>query len=172
MTKSTTAASYPDDFNKPIESTLYEVVETQDQLKQAVFELLKKVQLVLKNQEKEKKYRDARDLQRVYSFRHSERNYLMIGYTTDMPRRRKEHEREGWEYLGDESGTLRGSERPLKTKLKRAQIKPIPQSKEIFPISNDLINLLIEEEWVGITKDLLQKDTQTSLSLDSDQSST
>ena len=161
MTTTANAAHYPNHLDKAIQS----ILENQGQHSQAISELLEKVELIGHYQEKEKIYRDAKEHQRVYSFRHREHNWLKIGYSEDFANRKRAHINKGWEHLGDESGTLSGSEKPLKIKLKKAKIAPVPHSKEIFPITEDLIHLLIEEEWVGITKDLLQKNTQTYLSL-------
>tara|TARA_R100001443_G_scaffold115900_2_gene134817 strand:+ start:141 stop:794 length:654 start_codon:yes stop_codon:yes gene_type:complete len=127
---------------------------------------------ILEYLKKQEEYRNTKELERVYSFRHEKYNWLKIGHSADFDKRRKSHERDGWEYLGDEAGTLRGSERPLKDQLREAGFKSIPHSDEIFEIDEPLINFLIKRNWVGITKDLIKKDSQTSLALDSTQSST
>ena len=168
MTKTKIAAPYTTHFGKEIQS----ILENQCQHSQAIKELLEMVKLITDYYEKEKKYRDDKELHRVYSFRHKTMNYVMVGYSNNMEKRREIHERNDWIYLGDKYGTQRGTERPFLDQLRDEGFEPIPSSKEIFPISEEIVNSMIKKKWVGITKDLLQKDTQTSLSLDSAQSST
>ncbi len=120
---------------------------------------------ILEYLDKQEEYRNAKELERVYSFRHEKHNWIKIGHSADFEKRRKAHERKGWEYLGDEAGTLRGSESPLKDQLREAGFESLPQSDEMFEINEDLINFLIKRKWVGITEELLAKDSQTSLIL-------
>ena len=127
---------------------------------------------ILEHLEKQEKHRNATELERVYSFRHKKFNWIKIGHSADFENRRKRHEKQDWEYLGDEAGTLRGSERPLKDELRETGFKSLPHSDEIFEITEPIINFLMKRKWVGITRGLLDKDSQTSLALDSVQSST
>ena len=120
---------------------------------------------IIKNQLEDKKYHDDKEQLRVYFLRHKVENWLMVGYTNTLERRLKEHERKGWEYLGDQVGTQQGLEKPLLDSIREAGFSSIPTSNEVFKITAPLIYFLIAKKCKGITEDLLQKDTQTSLIL-------
>ena len=105
---------------------------------------------------------------KVYSMMHKTHNQLMIGYSADFVSRRKRHEQAGWIYLGSRPGSQQKDEKVLKNVIKQYGIKPVPASKEIFIISNELIELLVAFDWVGIRENkskILTKDPQLTLNL-------
>ena len=105
---------------------------------------------------------------KVYSMMHKTHNQLMIGYSADFVSRRKRHEQAGWIYLGSRPGSQQKDEKVLKNVIKQYGIKPVPASKEIFIISNELIELLVAFDWVGIRENkskILTRDPQLTLNL-------
>ena len=84
-----------------------------------------------------------------YSFMHSKFNQIMIGFSDDWENRLKKHKSNGWILLGSTYGSLK-NERIIKRIIKSYEIEPVPASREIFQITPELINLLINFEWVGI----------------------
>ena len=161
MTKTAIVSPYSIRFGKERKS----IADTLDQHGQALVELSEEVTKIRNYQEQEKKYREDKEHQRIYFVRHKEENWLMLGYTNNLARRLKEHKSKGWEYVGDQVGTQQGLEKLLLDSIRAAGFKSIPTSNEVFKISEPFIEFLICKQCDGITKDLLRKDTQKSLSL-------
>ena len=105
---------------------------------------------------------------RVYSMMHSTHNQLMIGYSADFVTRRNRHEKAGWIYLGSRPGSQQNDEKVLKRVIKQFGINPVPASTEIFIITPNLIELLINFNWVGILENkskILTRNPQLTLEL-------
>ena len=94
-------------------------------------------------------------------------NQIMIGVSSNWEVREKNHKRKGWITLGAGPGSLK-QERIVKDVIKECKIKPVPASAEIFLITPELINILINLQWVGVKENkarILTKDPQLSLDL-------
>lgn len=105
---------------------------------------------------------------KVYSMMHKKHNQLMIGYSADFVSRRKRHEQAGWIYLGSRPGSQQKDEKVLKNVIKQFGIEPVPASKEIFIITNELIELLVAFDWVGISENkskILTRNPQLTLGI-------
>ena len=100
-----------------------------------------------------------------YSAIHKSFNQLQIGFSSNWEVRRKEHVRNGWIILDAKAGSLK-EERKVKDVIKEFRLMPVPASKEIFPITPELVNLLISLDWVGIKENknlILTKDPQLDI---------
>jgi hypothetical protein len=100
-----------------------------------------------------------------YSAIHKSFNQLQIGFSSNWKVRKKEHVRNGWIILDAKAGSLK-EERKVKDVIKEFRLMPVPASKEIFPITPELVNLLISLDWVGIKENknlILTKDPQLDI---------
>ena len=100
-----------------------------------------------------------------YSAIHKSFNQLQIGFSSNWEVRKKEHVRNGWIILDAKAGSLK-EERKVKDVIKEFRLMPVPASKEIFPITPELVNLLISLDWVGIKENknlILTKDPQLDI---------
>lgn len=100
-----------------------------------------------------------------YSAIHKSFNQLQIGFSNNWEVRKKEHVRNGWIILDAKAGSLK-EERKVKDVIKEFRLMPVPASKEIFPITLELVNLLISLDWVGIKENknlILTKDPQLDI---------
>ena len=146
-------------------------LDSMDQIRQIKF----LVNLVLSQQKTLARLENNQELlihelikSRVYSMMHSTHNQLMIGYSADFVSRRNRHEKAGWIYLGSRPGSQQNDEKVLKRVIKQFGISPVPASTEIFIITPELIELLINFNWVGIRENktrILTKNPQLTLDL-------
>ena len=100
-----------------------------------------------------------------YSAIHKSFNQLQIGFSNNWEVRKKEHVRNGWIILDAKAGSLK-EERKVKDVIKEFRLMPVPASKEIFPITPELVSLLISLDWVGIKENknlILTKDPQLDI---------
>ena len=102
-----------------------------------------------------------------YTMMNDKFNQIMIGVSSNWEVREKNHKRKGWITLGSRPGSLK-QERIVKDVIKQFKIIPVPASAEIFLITPELINILINLQWVGVKENkarILTKDPQLSLDL-------
>ena len=102
-----------------------------------------------------------------YTMMNDKFNQIMIGVSSNWEVREKNHKRKGWITLGARPGSLK-QERIVKDVIKQFKIIPVPASAEIFLITPELINILINLQWVGVKENkarILTKDPQLSLDL-------